>query len=111
MSRFENRRWLVIPIEKIDDIDFNQVHESNAESLRRSVDGTLTFVKYEVNIIDETYTETHLNPETNEEVTNTIEAGVYGRPSIYDPQYTEYNHTDILALLSTEAWASPMEEV
>ena len=110
MSRFENRRWLVIPTSIIDDIDFNQVHESNAESLRRSVDGTLTFVKYEVNIIDETYTETHLNPETNEEVTNTIEAGIYGRPSIYSEDYTEYNHADILDLLATEEWTNPIEE-
>lgn len=110
MSRFENRRWLVIPTSIIDDIDFNQVHESNAESLRRSIDGTLTFVKYEVNIVEETYTETHLNPETDEEVTNTIEAGVYGRPSIYSEDYTEYNHADILDLLATEEWTNPIEE-
>lgn len=106
MSRFENRRWLVIPTSIIDDIDFNQVHESNAESLRRSVDGTLTFVKYEVNIVEETYTETHLNPETDEEVTNTTEAGIYGRPSIYSEDYTEYNHEDILALLATDEWTN-----
>ena len=51
--RFENRRWLVIPTSIIGDIDFNQVHESNADSLRKSVDETLTFVKYEVNIVEE----------------------------------------------------------
>tara|TARA_R110002050_G_scaffold278323_2_gene424349 strand:+ start:300 stop:632 length:333 start_codon:yes stop_codon:yes gene_type:complete len=110
MSRFQNRRWLVIPIEKIDDIDFNQVHESNAESLRRSVDGTKTFVKYEVNIVEETYTETHLNAETGENETSTIEAGVYGRPSVYSNEYTEYNHADILDLLATEEWTKPIEE-
>ncbi len=110
MSRFENRRWLVIPIEKIDDIDFNQVHESNAESLRRSVDGTKTFVKYEVNIVEEIYTETYLNPETGENETSTIEAGVYGRPSVYSNEYTEYNHADILDLLATEEWTNSIEE-
>ena len=61
MSRFQNRRWLVIPVEKIDDIDFNQVHESSADSLRKSIDNTLTFVKYEVNVVDETYTESKKN--------------------------------------------------
>ena len=68
--RFEKRRWLVIPVSKIDDINFSEVHEPNAESLRKSIDGTQTFVKYEIN----------------------------------SEEYTEYNHTDILALLNTEAW-------
>ena len=69
MSRFENRRWLVIPTSIIDDIDFNQVHESNADSLRLSVDGTETFVKYEVTVVAEDTTETFIDPETNEEST------------------------------------------
>ena len=110
MSRFQNRRWLVIPVEKIDDIDFNQVHESSADSLRKSIDNTLTFVKYEVNVVDETYTETFEDLETGEEKTNTIEAGVYGRPSVYSTDYTEYNHADILELLATEAWTEELEK-
>ena len=110
MSRFQNRRWLVIPVEKIDDIDFNQVHESSADSLRKSIDNTLTFVKYEVNVVDETYTETFEDLETGEEKTNTIEAGVYGRPSVYSKDYTEYNHADILELLATKAWTEELEK-
>ena len=108
--RFENRRWLVIPTSIVGDIDFNQVHESNADSLRKSVDETLTFVKYEVNVVEETYTETFEDIETGEEVSNTIEAGTYGRPSIYNEDYTEYTHSDILALLATEEWTNPIEE-
>ncbi len=108
--RFENRRWLVIPTSIIDDIDFNQVHESNADSLRKSIDETLTFVKYEVNVIEETYTETFWDVDTNQEMTNTIEAGVYGRPSIYSDDYTEYNHSEILELLETEEWTENIEE-
>lgn len=114
MSRFENRRWLVIPTSVISDIDFNQVHESNADSLRTSVDGNSTFVKYEVQVVETAYDTTHtsINAETGEEgeeVTYTTEAGTYGRPSIYSEDYTEYNHTDILALLGTEAWTSQEE--
>jgi len=108
--RFENRRWLVIPTSIIGDIDFNQVHESNADSLRKSVDETLTFVKYEVNVVEETYTETFEDIETGEEVTNTIEAGTYGRPSLYSEEYTEYTHSEILELLSTEQWTIQIEE-
>ena len=108
--RFQNRRWLVIPASIIDDIDFNQVHEPNVESLRKSIDETLTFVKYEVNVVEETYTETFEDIETGEEVTNTVEAGTYGRPSIYSEEYTEYNHSEILELLSTEQWTIQIEE-
>jgi hypothetical protein len=108
--RFQNRRWLVIPTSIVDDIDFNQVHQSNVESLRKSVDETLTFVKYEVNVVEETYTETFEDPETGEEVVNTVEAGTYGRPSVYSEEYTEYTHSEILELLSTEQWTEQIEE-
>jgi len=113
--RFENRRWLVIPTSITSEIDFSQVHESNADSLRLSVDGNSTFVKYEVVVVEIAYDTTHtpIDAETGEEgeeVTYTTEAGVYGRPSVYSTDYTEYNHADILALLATEAWTNPIDE-
>lgn len=111
MSRFPNRRWLVIPATEVENVDFNQVLESSADSLRYNVAGTETFVKYEVRVVEETYTETHTDPETNEEVSTTIEAGTYGRPSIYSESFTEYDHAGILALLATEAWTTPMEDI
>lgn len=101
---YENRRWLVIPISKIDDIDFTQVMQSNPESLRKSIDGTLTFVKYNVNIVEKDTIETFINAETLEEQESTVKAGTYGRPSVYSNEYTEYNHAGILELLDTEAW-------
>ena len=102
--RFENRRWLVIPTSIISDIDFNQIHEPSADSLRKSIDGTETFIKYDVVVVEETRTETYEDPETQEELSNTILAGIYGRPTIYSDEYTEYNHSEILALLSTDKW-------
>jgi len=111
MSRFPNRRWLVIPATEVENVDFNQVLESSADSLRYNVAGTETFVKYEVRVVEETYTETHIDAETNEEVSTTIEAGTYGRPSIYSESFTEYDHAGILALLATEAWTTPMEDI
>ena len=109
MSRFPNRRWLVIPVTEVENVDFNQVLESSADTLRYSIDGSETFVKYEVTVVEETYTQTFTDPETQEEVTTTVEAGVYGRPSIHSEAYTEYNHEEILALLATEAWTAPIE--
>jgi hypothetical protein len=104
MSRFKNRRWLVIPTSVIDDINFEQVLEPNKKSLRKSIDGTKTFIKYEVNIIEKDIVETYTDLEKLEEVTTTTKAGVYGRPDVYSTDYTEYNHEEILALLDTEAW-------
>ena len=111
MSTFANRRWLIIPTTLTGSIDFNQVLESSPQSLRLSVDGTKTFVKYEINEILEDQTYTGINPETGEETTHTVLAGVYGRPSIYQEGDTEYTHEEILTILSTEEWTKPMEEL
>ena len=106
MSRFLNRRWLVIPTTITGSINFEQVHQSSTNNLRLSVDGTQTFVKYEVNEVTQSYSTTSIDPETSEETTHITEAGIYGRPSIYSSSYTEYNHEDILTLLSTDVWTS-----
>lgn len=109
---FENRRWLVIPTSLTSSIDFNQVLESNIDSLRLSIDESETFVKYEINEITASYEEYYPDAENPDiMITSSIEAGVYGRPSIHSEEYQEYNHADILTLLSTEAWTSPMEEL
>lgn len=76
---YENRRYLVIPTSITGSINFNEVMETSIETLRLSIDGTQTFVKYDI---------------TN------------GRPSIYSESYTEYTHSEILNLLSTTDWSS-----
>ena len=106
---FKNRRWLVIPTSIIDTIDFNQVQQSGENNLRLSIDESETFIKYDVNVIEETFDTTYINPETEEEETYTTEKGVYGRPSIYSEDYIEYTHSEILELLGTEAWTSTEE--
>jgi len=79
---FENRRYLVIPTTITGSIDFNEVLETSVETLRLSVDGTQTFVKYDKD----------------------------QRPSIYSDEYVEYTHSEILELLSTEEWTAPTDE-
>lgn len=108
MSTFENRRWLVIPTNITGSINFDQVLQSNAQTLRLSVDGTKTFVKYEINVIPEDYTVTVPNPQTGEESSYTVYAGTYGRPDIYSEEYPEYTHEQILELLATPEWTTPL---
>jgi hypothetical protein len=42
----ENRRYVVFNLTEVDTIDFSEVMETSAETLRRNVDNTQTFVKY-----------------------------------------------------------------
>ena len=103
-TQFPNRRWLIIPSTDVESIDFSQVHQNSEETLRYSLDGTKTFIKYDINEVLEDITETYINAETGEEKTYKIQAGVYGRPSIWTESSIEYTHEEILNILSTEEW-------
>ena len=46
-SNFDHRHWVIISASDVSNIDFSQVMEDSAQTMRYSVDGTLTFVKYE----------------------------------------------------------------
>jgi hypothetical protein len=78
---FENRNYIIFNMSEIGLIDFAQVLETSLETIRKSVDGTKTFVKWDGNtpacIANLTTDE---GPYTNEE---------------------------ILVILSTEEWAYP----
>lgn len=81
MSRFPNRRWSIISADDVTNIDFSQVLESSADSLRYNIAGTETFVKYEGS-----------------------------KPSSIPADAVEYAHSEILALLATEAWTEVIGE-
>ena len=106
---YENRRYLIIPTSVTTSIDFNQVHETSSETLRLSVDGTQTFVKYEITEVTSSYTQSFTDPETEEVVENVIEQGIYGRPSIYSDSYSEHTHSEILSILTGSDWTVPMD--
>lgn len=109
MSTFENRRWIIINADDVENVNFDQVLESSPETLRYSVDGTKTFIKYNIVNVPENIVKTNINPETGEEETITISAGVYGRPDIYQDGMTEYTHAEILEILSSEEWTEPRD--
>ena len=46
MSR-ENTKYVIIPLSKVEDIDFDQVMQTSVRTLRLSEDGEYTFVKFE----------------------------------------------------------------
>ena len=53
MSNFPNRRWLIIPVTDIDKINFDEVLQISAETLRFSKDHSKTFIKYDIYTVEE----------------------------------------------------------
>jgi hypothetical protein len=82
---YENRKYLIFPVSQLDIVDFTQVGETSAETVRKSIDQTKTFVKWEGQ--DPTF--------------------------ISELQDTQgpYTHEEILQILSIEEWTQPMTEV
>ena len=77
------RNYLIFNVASLDQVDFDQVMETSADDVRRSVDGTKTFIKWEGS--DPTF----LDNLTGKEGPCT--------------------QVEILAILATDAWEPPME--
>ena len=45
--RYENRKYVIINASEVNSVDFSQVIETSADTLRYSVDESQTFVKFE----------------------------------------------------------------
>ena len=81
---YENRSFAIFSTTEIDQVDFSLVCETSANTLRKSVDETKTFVKWDGE-----------QPEFVSELT-TLEG--------------PYTHAEILDILSTPEWTAPIEE-
>jgi hypothetical protein len=82
---YEHRSYMIFNVSELDQIDFGTVLETSAQTVRKSVDETRTFVKWE----------------------NEIPECVSGLTTKEGP----YIHSEILAILSTEEWTAPMDEL
>lgn len=76
-----NRTYVVFNTSETGSIDFSQVLETSNETLRLSVSGSKTFVKYE-------------GSEPSSVAALTTTSG-------------SYSHSEILALLATDEWTDP----
>lgn len=79
---FENRNYVIFDVTELPTIDFTQVLETSADTVRKSIDGTKTFVKWDGEVV----------PSCVEALTT-------------KSQY--YTYEEILNILSTEEWTSP----
>ena len=116
MNRYPNRKWLFLSSEDTSSIDFTQVLQQSTDTMRYSLDGSKTFVKYHITEYPEdlsadnvdsngdTYkfeyeqVGTETDPDGNEMPLyseNVVGSGlafvsghIAGRPSVYDSAIT-----------------------
>ncbi len=72
------RTYVIIKASEVSSVNFDQVDETNESTLRFSLDGSKTFVKFD---------------------TDTT-------PSFLDGK-TQYSHSEILTILATDEWTDP----
>ena len=80
---YSNRRYVIFSVSELDKINFEEVLETSAETVRKSVDKTKTFVKWE--------------GEAPASVQSLITQSKY------------YTHEEILNILSGQEWTVPAE--
>jgi len=82
-QEYPNREFMIFNVSELPLIDFNQVHETSQDTVRRSTDGTLTFVKWD-----------GATPSSVEALTT---------------KEGPYTYEEILTILSTPEWS--LEEI
>ena len=82
---YENRQYAIFSLTEIDKIDFSLVCETSADTLRKSVDETRSFIKWD---------------GEQPAFVSTLE-------TLEGP----YTYSEILDILSTPEWTAPMEEI
>jgi hypothetical protein len=82
---YSTREYLIFPITELSKVDFSQVLETSEETVRKSVDNLKTFVKWSGE--QPTFVSTLENTEG------------------------PYTHEEIMDILSTEEWSSPMDNI
>jgi hypothetical protein len=105
---YESRNFIIFSVEEIDKIDFNSVLETSVDTLRRSADGTKTFVKWDQAPFDPT-PYTIINAETGEE--QTIIPQEPTPPSFINDLQTKegpYTYEEMLVILNSPEWSAPM---
>lgn len=85
LQDYETRNFMIFNISELSNIDFTQVLETSIDTVRKSVDETKTFVKWDG--IMPTCVEALLTKEG------------------------PYTYEEILTILATEEWSAPMPEM
>ena len=85
LQEYDNRRFMIFNVSELNQIDFSTVLETSAETVRKSVDETKTFVKWD----------------------GTMPTCVSDLTTKEGP----YTYDEILVILSTPEWTEPMPTI
>lgn len=79
---YENREFMIFNVSELSNIDFTQVLETSADTVRKSVDQTKTFVKWDGSIIPSSVETlaTKEGPYTYSEILNILSTPEWGNP-------------------------------
>jgi hypothetical protein len=47
LQEYDNRKFMIFNVSELDQINFTQVLETSVDTVRKSIDGTKTFVKWD----------------------------------------------------------------
>ena len=79
---YENRKYVIFSVSELGLIDFEEVMDTSEESVRKSLDGTLTFVKYDGDMPSSVSSLTTKTQEyTYSEMMNILEGEVWKDPN------------------------------
>ena len=109
---YSNRNYVIFNVSEIDKVDFTQVLETSPETLRRSVDETKTFVKWDMvpSNTESVVPATDPAAAAGEVETIPVEPGY---PSFIGDLTTAegpYTHEEILTILSGPEWTPQLPE-
>ena len=114
----ENRQYMIFSLTEVDTIDFNEVLQTSAETLRKSNDGTKSFVKWESKMVANSIDSSLMIPALDEngqisEIESLPSVSlVETTPELYIPESVKalttkegpYSHEEILLILTGPAW-------
>ena len=109
-EQYPDRRFVIFNVTELNQIIFGQVFETSADTVRKSVDETKTFVKYDMPQPGKDFPETSIRVKPNQTPV-TQDKGVIeklGQQPKVTEIFKEYTYDEMLAILSTPEWTSPM---
>jgi hypothetical protein len=97
---YSNRRYVIFNVSELEKINFEEILETSAETVRKSIDETKTFVKWDsINSFVDAETGQEIIEEfIPESIKNLITKSKY------------YTHEEILNILSGQEWTAPRED-
>jgi hypothetical protein len=109
----ENRQYMIFSLTEVDTIDFNEVLQTSAETLRKSTDNTKSFVKWEGRMITTSepnmaaMDENGLPAESAPPVETTTEPYIPDSIKALTTKDGPYTHSEIILILAGSDWTDP----